>query len=56
MPPLTNAKQTLPWMDGATEKLKKKLVAMYGGSQTARVERGLRQVAEFWQAEDGDVE
>jgi hypothetical protein len=37
-------------------KAEKKLVAMYGGSQTARVERGLRQVAEFWQAKDGDVD
>jgi hypothetical protein len=47
--------QTLPWMKSATERVGKELVAKYGGGQRARVERGLRQVAKFWRAEDGDA-
>ena len=47
--------QALPRMKGATEKLDKELIAKYGEGQRARVERGLRQVAEFWRAEDGDA-
>ncbi len=45
---------TLPWMKTSTEKLDKELVAKYGEAQRVRLERGLRQVAEFWQAQDGD--
>lgn len=47
--------QAVPWMKSATEKLEKELVAKYGESQRARAERGLRQVAEFWRASDGDA-
>jgi hypothetical protein len=47
--------QTLPWMKSATERVGKELVAKYGEAQRARVERGLRQVAKFWRAEDGDA-
>jgi hypothetical protein len=50
-----NDKQALSWMKGATEKLEKELIAKYGEGQRARVERGLRQVTEFWQSEDGDA-
>lgn len=46
--------QTVPWMKAASEKLEKDLVATYGAGQQARLERGLRQVAEFWRAGDGD--
>ncbi len=53
MPTLTNDNQTVPWMKSATEKLKKELIAKYGDGQNARVERGLRQVSEFWRPEDG---
>src|SRR5436190_15356330 len=31
------------------------LVARYGESQRERAHRGLRQVADFWRAEDGDA-
>jgi hypothetical protein len=55
MSPVTNDNQSVPWMNGAAERLKKELIAKYGGSQSARVGRGLRQVAEFWRAEDGDA-
>lgn len=47
--------QTLPWMKSATEKAGKELVTKYGEAQRARAERGLRQVVEFWRAEDGDA-
>ena len=47
--------QTLPWMKDSIEKMEKELVAKYGEGQRARLERGLRQVGEFWRAEDGDA-
>jgi hypothetical protein len=31
------------------------LIAKYGEAQRSRIERGLRQVAQFWRAEDGDA-
>ncbi|HYO75223.1 MAG TPA: hypothetical protein VE010_02070 [Thermoanaerobaculia bacterium] len=35
-------------------KLENELVAKYGEAQRARAQRGIRQVAQFWRAEDGD--
>jgi hypothetical protein len=35
-------------------KLEGELVARYGDQQRSRIQRGLKQVAEFWRAEDGD--
>jgi hypothetical protein len=55
MPASRSDNQTLPWMKSATEKVQAQLIAKYGESQRARAERGLRQVAEFWRAEDGDA-
>lgn len=52
---LSNDNQTVPWMKSATEKLKRELIAKYGSGQNARVERGLRQLSEFWRPEDGDA-
>lgn len=46
--------QTLPWVNAADEKLERELVAKYGESQQARLERGLHQVAQFWRTDDGD--
>jgi len=51
---LATDEQTVPWMKEASNKLEKELVAKYGEGQRARLERGLSQVAQFWQAEDGD--
>ncbi|HEX8255789.1 MAG TPA: hypothetical protein VF846_21805 [Thermoanaerobaculia bacterium] len=34
--------------------LETELVAKYGEAQRARLQRGMRQVAQFWRAEDGD--
>jgi hypothetical protein len=47
--------QILPWMKDSTMKMTGELVAKYGEGQRSRVERGLKQVASFWRAEDGDA-
>lgn len=44
-----------PWMKDSMAKMEHELVGKYGESQQARIQRGLRQVAEFWRAEDGDA-
>ncbi len=36
------------------QKLENELVAKYGEAQRVRAQRGIRQVAQFWRAEDGD--
>jgi hypothetical protein len=36
------------------QKLEAELVAKYGEAQRARLQRGMKQVAQFWRAEDGD--
>lgn len=51
----TTDEQTLSWMKSSIEKTQKELIAKYGQSQRVRIERGLRQVEEFWRAEDGDA-
>ncbi len=43
-----------PWMAAAQKKLEGELVAKYGEGQRERARRGLKQVGEFWRAEDGD--
>lgn len=37
------------------EKVESELVAKYGEPQRPRIQRGLRQVAQFWREEDGDA-
>ncbi|HWS72725.1 MAG TPA: hypothetical protein VN605_11450 [Thermoanaerobaculia bacterium] len=37
-----------------TDRLRDELVAKYGEAQRPRIERGLRQVRDFWRPEDGD--
>jgi hypothetical protein len=44
----------LPWLKEATTKMETELVAKHGEAQRARISRGLKQVADFWRAEDGD--
>jgi hypothetical protein len=46
---------TPPWVKDSVSKMEKELVAKYGDSLRARLQRGLRQVAEFWRADDGDA-
>ncbi len=43
-----------PWLGEATTKAEAALLEKYGEGQRARIERGLKQVGEFWRAEDGD--
>jgi hypothetical protein len=45
---------SLPWMKESITKLEGELAAKYGEGQRARLERGLKQIASFWRAEDGD--
>jgi hypothetical protein len=40
----------------ATDKIQKELIAKYGEAQRSRLDRGLKQVVEFWRASDGDQE
>ncbi len=42
------------WMKEAGAKMQKELLTRYGEGQRARIERGLKQVGEFWRADDGD--
>ena len=42
------------WLGDATTKAEAGLVGKYGEGQRARIARGLRQVGQFWRAEDGD--
>lgn len=49
-----NAQTVHPaWMKDSQLKLEKELIAKYGESQSARLQKGLKQVADFWQGEDG---
>ncbi|MCZ2079695.1 MAG: hypothetical protein HUU41_02430 [Bryobacteraceae bacterium] len=55
LPPLkAQGKNARPdWIASAVSALEKELVDKYGPSQRVRVERGLKQVAGFWRADDG---
>jgi hypothetical protein len=41
-------------MKQSVAKLEKELIAKHGEAQRTRAQRGLRQVADFWRADDGD--
>jgi hypothetical protein len=43
------------WMNDSIAKLQTELTAKYGAQQKLRLDRGLRQVSEFWRADDGDA-
>jgi hypothetical protein len=45
----------LPWLKESMIKLEAELIAKHGEAQRERVARGLKQVANFWRAEDGDA-
>jgi hypothetical protein len=47
--------QEIPWMKDSMAKLESELAAKYGEAQRERLGRGLRQVASFWRASDGDA-
>jgi hypothetical protein len=47
--------QTQPsWTSTSMQTLETELVAKYGEAQRPRIQRGIKQVAQFWRAEDGD--
>ncbi len=46
----------LPWMKDVMTKMLSELVAKYGEGQRERAARGLKQMASFWRAEDGDAQ
>ena len=43
-----------PWLGDATARAEAQLVEKYGAGQRPRIAQGLRQVGQFWRAEDGD--
>lgn len=47
------AQEKLSWMVRSQEKATGELLQKYGEIQKERIERGLKQVADFWRAEDG---
>jgi len=53
-PGKTSAAVAPSWMNDSSAKLQNELTAKYGAQQQPRLERGLRQVTEFWRADDGD--
>ena len=46
---------SLVWMKDSQAKLEKELSAKFGDSQQPRIQKGLKQVADFWRVEDGDA-
>jgi len=46
---------TPAWMASESASLESALVARYGEAQRPRLQRGLKQVAEFWRTEDGSA-
>jgi len=48
------AQQPPTQMNASMQKLESELVAKYGEAQRERLQRGMKQVAQFWRAEDGD--
>ncbi len=44
------------WMKGSISKLEKELTGKYGTDQSARLVKGMDQVAGFWREEDGGAE
>ena len=56
MQTVATKEQNVTWMKDSEQKLTAELVAKYGEGQRARLQRGLRQVGEFWRAEDGDAQ
>ncbi len=43
------------WIAASSKKVEDQLVAKYGEAERTRVQRGVKQVAEFWRTSDGDA-
>jgi len=50
-----NAQTQPSWMKATVTKLENELVNKFGEDQRIRLQQGLRQVSDFWRAEDGDA-
>jgi hypothetical protein len=46
----------LPWLPTASSALQTELIQKYGEGQRARLKQGIKQVSDFWRAEDGGQE
>lgn len=53
--PAPAAEITPSWTKTSAAKMENELAAKYGELQRARLQQGLRQVTEFWRANDGDA-
>jgi hypothetical protein len=53
--PAALADSALSWISSSRAKLIAELASQYGDAQRPRIERGLRQMADFWREEDGDA-
>lgn len=49
------ASSTPAFVQASSDKLRQELITKYGEAQRARIDRGLKQVAQFWRTEDGDA-
>ncbi|MGE5401261.1 MAG: hypothetical protein ACM3S2_12720 [Ignavibacteriales bacterium] len=50
-----NAQKQIPkWMESSVAKMQKELQAKFTDGQSQRIAKGLKQVSEFWNEEDGD--
>ena len=49
------SKTAAPNLKGSSAALEKELAGKYGEGQRARLQRGLKQVTQFWRASDGDA-
>ncbi|MDI6765912.1 MAG: hypothetical protein QME52_03715 [Bacteroidota bacterium] len=45
----------LPWIKTSIKKIQVELIKKHGESQRNRIQRGIKQVADFWRTEDGDA-
>ncbi len=50
-----NKTMDITLMEKSVAGMKKSLLEKYGDGQAERIERGLKQVADFWRSEDGDA-
>jgi hypothetical protein len=46
----------LKWLESSIKRLEKELSEKYGKDQLPRIQRGLKQVSDYWQSKDGDSE
>ncbi|HEX7707346.1 MAG TPA: hypothetical protein VF701_12890 [Thermoanaerobaculia bacterium] len=49
-----SAQELTAWMNESIPQLETELVATHGEAQRPRIQRGLRQVSQYWRAGDGD--